>query len=234
MSRRSSRRGAARNTSASASLPPNTEQGLASLVEGNEDMVASMLSIDRPPERAPLVAALSDYDCMRLNRLSAEALLARFFPTVVLARYCTDVLGASGKGNEATLAARTGKKWSSGPDFETTRALRDDNDDKNDGGTSTRSSEPASNEDDNKVTSKSSSAGSSFNNNNNNNNNSNNNTSITSISYSKTKKTKKRAPSTTSEDTECVVKKTKPKTNDHGKNSTNSNKKSRTTASGQK
>jgi hypothetical protein len=41
-----------------------------------------------------------------MNDLSAEALLARFFDVSVLRSYCEDRLGVTGKGNEATLAAK--------------------------------------------------------------------------------------------------------------------------------
>lgn len=143
MSRRSSRRIPANKNTASQ-LPSNVERGLASLVEGNEDLIASMLSIDlttktkktcdendgdddgddndndnnnnkRKRKRLIVTAALTD--CMRMNNLSSEALLARFFDSSVLGKYCIDRLKVSGKGNEATLAARIGRKWSK-PDFE--------------------------------------------------------------------------------------------------------------------
>uniref|UniRef100_A0A7S4K9F4 Uncharacterized protein n=1 Tax=Odontella aurita TaxID=265563 RepID=A0A7S4K9F4_9STRA len=123
MSRRSSRRAPKK---AAAALPERVRRGLASLVQGNESVVASMLSIDLSEDggegeadggknEARLVSALSD--CMSMNDLSAEALLARFFDASILSRYCVSRLGVSGKGNEATLAARIGRKWSRS-DFE--------------------------------------------------------------------------------------------------------------------
>mmetsp|Transcript_16044 Transcript_16044/g.28946 ORF Transcript_16044/g.28946 Transcript_16044/m.28946 type:complete len:181 (+) Transcript_16044:91-633(+) len=128
MSRRSSRR----QQAVKPAIPPNIERGLASLVDGNEILVASMLSIktskkddddsdddDKAAKRSALVTALAE--CMTMNHLSAEALLSRFFTASVLGAYCITVLGVSGKGNEATLAARIGKKWSR-PDFVTTTA----------------------------------------------------------------------------------------------------------------
>lgn len=124
MSRRSSRSRAPKKSS--AALPAGVSRGLASLVEGNESIVASMLSVDHSggggddekeaeQQRARLVTSLSD--CMAVNNLSAEAILARFFDAAVLRQYCEFRLGVSGKGNEATLAARIGRKWAK-PDFE--------------------------------------------------------------------------------------------------------------------
>ena len=66
-----------------------------------------------------LVSALSD--CIRMNDLSIEAFLTRFFDKSILSKYCLNKLATnykvSGKGNEAILAARIGKIWSK-PDFE--------------------------------------------------------------------------------------------------------------------
>ena len=132
MSRRSSRRVEAASTT-TASLPPNIERGLASFVEGNERLIASMLSIDLQKSKTEdhekdnnnttkllLVSALSD--CIRMNDLSIEAFLTRFFDKSILSKYCINKLAknnykVSGKGNEAILAARIGKIWSK-PDFE--------------------------------------------------------------------------------------------------------------------
>ena len=134
MSRRSSRRVEAASTTTTASLPPNIERGLASFVEGNERLIASMLSIDLNKSKTEdhenendnnttkllLVSALSD--CIRMNDLSIEAFLTRFFDKSILSKYCINKLATnnykvSGKGNEAILAARIGKIWSK-PDFE--------------------------------------------------------------------------------------------------------------------
>jgi hypothetical protein len=103
-----------------ASLPAGVTTGLGSLVEGNQSIIASMLSVDDLPKdttdaKAKLVTSLTD--CMAMNDLSAEALLARFFDASVLQSYCESRLGVSSKGNEATLAARIAKAWSK-PDFE--------------------------------------------------------------------------------------------------------------------
>lgn len=56
-------------------------------------------------------------DCMTMNNLSVEALLARFFHVDLLRKYCEDRLDVSSKGNEATLAARIARAWSK-PNFE--------------------------------------------------------------------------------------------------------------------
>ena len=104
-----------------ASLPAGVTTGLGSLVEGNESIIASMLSVDDLPkdttdaQAKKLITSLTD--CMSVNNLSAEALLARFFDASMLRSYCESRLGVSGKGNEATLAARIAKAWSK-PDFE--------------------------------------------------------------------------------------------------------------------
>ena len=110
-SRRTSRRAPKK---AAASLPAGVLAGLSSLVEGNESTIAQMLSVtDLPSDRAEAQTQLqtSLTDCMAMNDLSAEALLARFFDSSVLSRYCQDRLGVSGKGNEATLAARIARAW---------------------------------------------------------------------------------------------------------------------------
>lgn len=116
MSRRSSRLA----TKKSVSLPAGTTAGLTSLVQGNESTIASMLSVDNLPKdtttaRTKLLASLTD--CMAMNNLSAEALLARFFDASVLGTYCERRLGVSSKGNGATIAARIAKAWSKS-DFE--------------------------------------------------------------------------------------------------------------------
>ena len=94
----------------SVAISPSVMRGLASLVEGNEGVVASMLSLaadDR--DSAACVAKLAD--CMGVNNLSAEALLARFFDSALLGEYCAARLGKSAKGNAATLAARIAREW---------------------------------------------------------------------------------------------------------------------------
>ncbi|OEU06242.1 hypothetical protein FRACYDRAFT_255616 [Fragilariopsis cylindrus CCMP1102] len=112
MSRRSSRRVAASTTT--ASLPPNIERGLASFQNGVHEN-----DNDNNTTKLLLVSALSD--CIRMNDLSIEAFLTRFFDKSILSKYCINILATnykvSGKGNEAILAARIGKFWSK-PDFE--------------------------------------------------------------------------------------------------------------------
>ena len=107
-SRRTSRRAPKK---AAASLPVGVLAGLSSLVEGNESTIAQMLSVTDLPSEAQTQLQTSLADCMAMNDLSAEALLARFFDSSVLSRYCQDRLGVSGKGNEATLAARIARAW---------------------------------------------------------------------------------------------------------------------------
>ena len=118
MSRRSSRRTA---TKKATSLPEGVKTGLTSFIESNESIIASMLSVDlgnSPPDssesRAKLFTSLTD--CMAMNNLSAEALLARFFDVAVMGAYCEHRLGVSRKGNGATLAARIARAWAK-PDF---------------------------------------------------------------------------------------------------------------------
>mmetsp|Transcript_37645 Transcript_37645/g.42403 ORF Transcript_37645/g.42403 Transcript_37645/m.42403 type:complete len:235 (-) Transcript_37645:60-764(-) len=137
MSRRSSSRqqaAAAASLEKKSSLPPNVERGLFSLVEGNERIVASMLSIDiktlglgyhngsndnenENDNNLRLTTSLQSSlsDCMRINNLSVEAFLTRFFDVSILRKYCHNRLHVSGKGNEATLAARIGRIWSTKP-----------------------------------------------------------------------------------------------------------------------
>mmetsp|Transcript_24325 Transcript_24325/g.34847 ORF Transcript_24325/g.34847 Transcript_24325/m.34847 type:complete len:338 (+) Transcript_24325:44-1057(+) len=119
MSRRSSRRTPKK---AALSLSAGTSTGLSSLIDGNESTIASMLSVSiskndtsSSATKTKLMEALTD--CMAMNNLSAEALLARFFNVTLLRSYCEDRLDVSSKGNEATLAARIARAWSK-PNFE--------------------------------------------------------------------------------------------------------------------
>lgn len=113
MSRRSSSRCAPKKAALSLSIGVRT--GLSSLIDGNESTIGSMLSAsisDKDSSAATktkLMEALTD--CMAMNNLSAEALLARFFHVDLLRKYCEDKLGVSSKGNEATLAARIARAW---------------------------------------------------------------------------------------------------------------------------
>ncbi len=120
MSRRSSRT----PKKAPLSLPSGVTTGLDSLIDGNESTIASMLSVSVSKHqeadasssiKTKLMEALTD--CMAMNNLSAEALLARFFHVDLLRKYCEERLGQSGKGNEATLAARIARAWSK-PNFQ--------------------------------------------------------------------------------------------------------------------
>jgi hypothetical protein len=52
---------------------------------------------------------------MRLNSLSAEMLLARFFDASLLGAYCERRLGKSAKGSASTLAARIVAAWEKPP-----------------------------------------------------------------------------------------------------------------------
>jgi predicted NAD-dependent protein-ADP-ribosyltransferase YbiA (DUF1768 family) len=93
----------------------SVQRGLRSLVEGNEATVASMMGAEPTAAAVELQAKL--VDCMAVNALSAEMLLARFFDERLLARYCTARLGKSSKGSAATLAARAAREWAR-PAFE--------------------------------------------------------------------------------------------------------------------
>jgi hypothetical protein len=48
---------------------------------------------------------------MGVNSLGVEMLLARFFSSAALSKYCEQRMGASGKGSESILAARIAKAW---------------------------------------------------------------------------------------------------------------------------
>ena len=115
MSRRSSRT----PKKASLSLPSGVKAGLDSLIDGNESTIASMLSVSISKKQEDIKTKLMEAltDCMAMNNLSAEALLARFFHVDLLRKYCEERLGQSGKGNEATLAARIARAWSK-PNFQ--------------------------------------------------------------------------------------------------------------------
>ena len=119
MSRRSQRsRSASKDTR--KAIPPSIRRGLESLVENNESYVSKILSSSSQTTktsqelRQRLVNDLED--CMRVNNLSAEMLLARFFDASILSEYSQTILGKSGKGSEATLAARISREWSK-PNF---------------------------------------------------------------------------------------------------------------------
>ena len=88
------------------SLPANVLCGIQSLVDGNERVISYMLG---SKDNSGLVEEL--VDCMRVNNISAEMLLARFFDKSVLSEYSEKKLGKSGKGSVATLAARIAREW---------------------------------------------------------------------------------------------------------------------------
>ena len=88
------------------SLPANVLLGIQSLVDGNERIIGYMLGSENSEN---LVDEL--VDCMRVNNLSAEMLLARFFDGKILSEYSEKKLGKSGKGSAATLSARIAREW---------------------------------------------------------------------------------------------------------------------------
>eukprot|EP00588_Corethron_pennatum_P019232 CAMPEP_0194310618 /NCGR_PEP_ID=MMETSP0171-20130528/7572_1 /TAXON_ID=218684 /ORGANISM="Corethron pennatum, Strain L29A3" /LENGTH=355 /DNA_ID=CAMNT_0039064337 /DNA_START=192 /DNA_END=1256 /DNA_ORIENTATION=- len=134
--RRSSRR-VSRNTS--RSIPPSVERGLRSLIDKNESYVSQLLSLRGSPSTSSensILEALQE--CMGMNDLSAEMLLARFFDVQVLKRYAEEVLEKSGKGSAPTLAARIFREWSR-EDFGTPsrgkRKRREETDESDENGT---------------------------------------------------------------------------------------------------
>eukprot|EP00037_Helgoeca_nana_P012122 m.109441 g.109441 ORF g.109441 m.109441 type:complete len:375 (+) comp21265_c0_seq1:129-1253(+) len=106
MSRRSSRAPPKKTVTVS----PSVKLGIESLVEGNEATIASMLSLGAGATALQCVAGL--IDCMGVNNLNPEALLARFFDCSLLATYCKSSLGKSPNGNTAVLASRIAAQWS--------------------------------------------------------------------------------------------------------------------------
>lgn len=78
-------------------------------MNGNEDVVRAM-GVEEDGDGGDLVDAL--LDVLRVNALSHEMLLARFFDASALSSYCEGVLGKSGKGSAATLAERIAREWS--------------------------------------------------------------------------------------------------------------------------
>ena len=79
--------------------------GLESIVEGNEATIQSMLSLG---DEKPIVDGL--IDCMGVNSLSAEMLMANYFSVELLGSYCKR-LDKSEKGGAATLAERIAREW---------------------------------------------------------------------------------------------------------------------------
>jgi hypothetical protein len=103
-----------RAASQPAALSANIQRGLASICEGNEDVITQMLGAEATGRSdTKLTDKLAQV--MAVNSLSAELMLARFFDASVLGAYCVR-LGKSDKGPAATLAARIAKEWQR-PDF---------------------------------------------------------------------------------------------------------------------
>jgi len=132
--RRSSRRTAALSVERKRAAKPSVRRGLESLTEGNEKYIAKMLSIDITNTADNTVKKIADAleDCMNMNNLSSEMLMARFFDTTVLSVYSEKVLNKSGKGSTATLAARISKEWTK-DDFQSlnsSKRKREEDDDK--------------------------------------------------------------------------------------------------------
>lgn len=80
--------------------------GLESICEGNEATIKSMLSLG---DDKSVVEGL--IDCMGVNSLSAEMLMANYFSQGMLGTYCSQRLGKSDKGGAATLAERIAREW---------------------------------------------------------------------------------------------------------------------------
>ena len=97
-------------------LPVNVISGIRSLVEhnNNEDIIIAMLSLDSNSKVDKIVDKI--IDCMSVNNLTAEMLLARFFDESVLGQYCHACLNKSAKGSSAILASRIAREWSK-PNF---------------------------------------------------------------------------------------------------------------------
>eukprot|EP00943_MAST-04B_sp_MAST-4B-sp1_P006419 g6419.t1 len=92
-------------------LPKNVVLGIRSLVENNnEGVIINMLSLEHTTTVDCIVDKL--IDCMSVNNLSAEMLLARFFDEYVLGQYCSSCLNKSSKGSSAVLASRIAREWS--------------------------------------------------------------------------------------------------------------------------
>ena len=88
-----------------ANVSASVRLGLESLAEGNEPSIRAMLSLSA--DKA-LVDGL--VDCMGVNSLSAEMLMANYFSVELLGSYCKR-LDKSEKGGAATLAERIAREW---------------------------------------------------------------------------------------------------------------------------
>lgn len=111
-SRRSSRQSANSSTSSRSAIQPSVRRGLESLTMGNESYIATLLSVNvgtSPCSSEKLADDLEE--CMKVNNLSAEMILAQFFDKSVLSKYSESTLKKSGKGSASTLAARIATAW---------------------------------------------------------------------------------------------------------------------------
>ena len=88
-----------------ASVSPSVERGLASLAEGNDATLRTMLSVGKDADLTQKMR-----ECMGLNNISAEQLLANYCDVSMLSAYCRR-LGKSDKGSAATLAERIAREW---------------------------------------------------------------------------------------------------------------------------
>lgn len=88
-----------------ANVLKSVRLGLESITEGNEASIRSMLSASSDDD---LVEKL--VDCMGVNNLNAEMLLANYFNAGMLAKYAAR-LGKSEKGGAASLAERIAREW---------------------------------------------------------------------------------------------------------------------------
>ena len=87
-------------------VSPSVRLGLESLVEGNETAIRAMLSLGS--DKAVVEGLI---DCMGVNSLSAEMLIANYFSASMLGAYCRERIGKSDKGGAATLAERIAREW---------------------------------------------------------------------------------------------------------------------------
>lgn len=105
-------RAAGRGTRRAVNLPIHVQEGLTSLVQGNEVLLRSML--DNCPEEALtdiIVQKIREF--MGVAKVGVAALLVRFFPDSVLRQYCTEKLvNVSSKGSLTVLADRIFPAWS--------------------------------------------------------------------------------------------------------------------------
>ena len=89
-----------------ANVSPSVRVGLESIVEGNESSIRAMLSLGG--DKATVEGLI---DCMGVNSLSAEMLMANYFSASMLATYCRERINKSDKGGAATLAERIAREW---------------------------------------------------------------------------------------------------------------------------